>query len=138
MTTGSVGDPGQGNGRRILVFDDEQSIADAVATALSYEGCEAEEASTGREALSAVAALEPEIDLTATEFALLRYVMLSPRRELTKGQISQNVWNYDFGGNSSIVETFISYLRKKLKLAGAPQMIKALGAADYMLEPERR
>ena len=60
-TTGSVGDPLQGDGRRILVVDDEQSIVDAVATALRYAGYEAEEASSGREAVSAVATLEPDL-----------------------------------------------------------------------------
>ena len=57
------------------------------------------------------------ISLTATEFALLRFFMLNPRRVLTKGQILQNVWHYDFGGNANVVETYVSYLRKKLDSA---------------------
>src|SRR3954470_11487189 len=210
------------NGHRILVVDDERSIVDAVATALRYEGYQVEEASTGREALSAVARYEPDlvvldwmlpdiegievgrrlraqgfktavlfltakdgtenkvealraggddyvtkpfslaeivariqailrrsagdlpgdvlryddlvldearhevfrsdqrIDLTATEFNLLRFFMLNPRRVLAKGQILQNVWRYDFGGNSNVVETYVSYLRKKLDALGPP------------------
>jgi two-component system OmpR family response regulator len=226
------------NGHRILVVDDEQSIVDAVATALRYEGYEVEEASTGREALSAVARREPDlivldrmlpdvegievgrrlraqgfktavlfltakdstenkvealraggddyvtkpfslaeivarieailrrsagelpgdvlryadvvldesrhevhrgetkIEITATEFALLRYFMLNPRRVLTKGQILQNVWRYDFGGNSNVVETYVSYLRKKLDAAGPP-LIKTVRQAGYMLEYEQ-
>jgi two-component system OmpR family response regulator len=231
--------PSNGNHRRILVVDDEQSIVDAVATALRYEGYEVEEASTGREALHAVARYEPDlvvldwmlpdiegievgrrlraqgfktavlfltakdatenkvealraggddyvtkpfslaeivariqailrrsagdlpgdvlrygdlaldesrhevhrgttkVDLTATEFALLRYFMLNPRRVLTKGQILQNVWRYDFGGNSNVVETYVSYLRKKLDTLGPP-LIKTVRQAGYMLELEQR
>jgi len=228
-----------GDSRRILVVDDEQSIVDAVATALRYEGYRVEEATTGRAALTAVAAAEPDlvvldwmlpdiegieigrrlraqgyktailfltakdatenkvealraggddyvtkpfslaeivariqailrrsagepagevlryadvvldesrhevrradtrIDFTATEFALLRYFMLNPRRVLTKGQILQNVWRYDFGGNSNVVETYVSYLRKKLDALGPP-LIKTVRQAGYMLEFEQR
>lgn len=224
-----------GNGRRILVVDDEPSIVDAVATALRYEGYEVDEASTGREALESVARHEPElvvldwmlpdiegievgrrlrergfrtavlfltakdatenkvealraggddyvtkpfslaelvaraqailrrtggslpgdtlrfgdlvldesrhevsrgehvIALTATEFSLLRYFMLNPRRVLSKAQILQNVWHYDFGGNSNVVETYVSYLRKKLDGSGPP-VIKTVRQAGYMLE----
>jgi two-component system, OmpR family, response regulator len=223
------------NGQRILVVDDEQSIVDAVATALRYEGYEVEEASTGREALDAVARREPElvvldwmlpdiegievgrrlrtqgfktailfltakdatenkvdalraggddyvtkpfslaevvarvqailrrsagdlpgdvlrfddlvldesrhevfrgeaaVALTATEFALLRFFMLNPRRVLSKGQILMNVWRYDFGGNSNVVETYVSYLRKKLDALGPP-LIRTVRQAGYMLE----
>jgi two-component system OmpR family response regulator len=77
------------------------------------------------------------IDLTATEFALLRYFMLNPRRVLSKGQILQNVWRYDFGGNSNVVETYVSYLRKKLDLAG-PSLIRTVRQAGYMLELDER
>jgi two-component system OmpR family response regulator len=221
--------------QRILVVDDEASIVDAVPTALRYEGYDVAEASTGREALSAVAQFEPDlvvldwmlpdiegievgrrlreqgfktavlfltakdatenkvealraggddyvtkpfslaelvartqailrrtagelpgdvlrfadlvldeerhevfraetaIELTATEFSLLRYFMLNPRRVLSKSQILQNVWRYDFGGNSNVVETYVSYLRKKLDAAGQP-LIKTVRQAGYMLE----
>jgi two-component system, OmpR family, response regulator len=223
------------NGQRILVVDDEDSIVDAVATALRYEGYEVEEASTGRDALAAVARLEPDlivldwmlpdvegievgrrlraqgfktavlfltakdatenkvealraggddyvtkpfslaelvarvqailrrsagdlpgdvlrfadlvldevrhevfrgehpVALTATEFALLRFFMLNPRRVLSKGQILMNVWRYDFGGNSNVVETYVSYLRKKLDAVGPP-VIRTVRQAGYMLE----
>jgi two-component system, OmpR family, response regulator len=221
--------------QRILVVDDEQSIVDAVATALRYEGYEVDEASTGRKALELVARHEPDlvvldwmlpdiqgidvgrrlrergfktavlfltakdatenkvealraggddyvtkpfslaelvartqailrrtagelpgdtlrfgdlvldearhevfrgdsrIELTATEFGLLRYFMLNPRRVLSKAQILQNVWRYDFGGNSNVVETYVSYLRRKLHAAGPP-LIKTVRQAGYMLE----
>jgi len=228
-----------GSGRRILVVDDEQSIVDAVATALRYEGYEVSEASTGREALSAVARYEPDLvvldwmlpdiegievgrrlraqgfktavlfltakdstenkvealraggddyvtkpfslaeivarvqailrrtasdlpgdvlrfgdlvldedrhevsradvllDLTATEFNLLRFFMLNPRRVLSKGQILQHVWRYDFGGSTNVVETYVSYLRRKLDAVGPP-MIRTVRQAGYMLEAEPR
>jgi two-component system OmpR family response regulator len=224
-----------GNGKRILVVDDEPSIVDAVSTALRYEGYEVTEASTGREALEAVAIGNPDlvvldwmlpdiegievgrrlrargfktavlfltakdgvedkvealraggddyvtkpfslaeivaraeailrrtgselpgdvlrfadllldeerhevrreetpITLTATEFSLLRYFMLNPRRVLSKAQILQNVWHYDFGGNANVVETYISYLRRKLDAAGPP-LIKTIRQAGYMLD----
>jgi two-component system OmpR family response regulator len=224
-------------GQRILVVDDEPSIVDAVATALRYEGFAVDEARTGREALAAVAADEPDlivldwmlpdiegievgrrlraqgvrsavlfltakdatenkvealraggddyvtkpfslaevvarvqailrrtagdlpgdvirfadvtldearhevhrgetrVDLTATEFSLLRYFLLNPRRVLSKGQILQNVWRYDFGGNSNVVETYVSYLRKKLDALGPP-LIRTVRQAGYMLDAE--
>jgi two-component system OmpR family response regulator len=77
------------------------------------------------------------IELTATEFSLLRYFMLNPRRVLSKSQILQNVWRYDFGGNSNVVETYVSYLRKKLDAHGAP-LIKTVRQAGYMLESGKR
>ena len=54
------------------------------------------------------------IQLTATEFELLRYLMRNPRRVLSKAQILDRVWNYDFGGQANVVELYISYLRKKI------------------------
>jgi two-component system OmpR family response regulator len=226
------------NSHRILVVDDEPSIVDAVATALRYEGFDVEEASNGRDALSAMARREPDlvvldwmlpdidglevgrrlrarglksavlfltakdavenkvealraggddyvtkpfslaeivarveailrrthgelpgdvlrfadlvldeqrhevfrgetqVDLTATEFNLLRYFMLNPRRALSKSQILQNVWRYDFGGNSNVVETYVSYLRRKLDALGPP-LIKTVRQVGYMLELPR-
>jgi two-component system, OmpR family, response regulator len=222
---------------RILVVDDEPSIVDAVATALRYEGYDVEEATTGLDALAAVARFEPDlivldwmlpdvegievgrrlrergfktailfltakdavedkvrarraggddyvtkpfslaeivarvqavlrrtggdlpgdvlrfadlvldesrhevfrsdtqIELTATEFNLLRFFMLNPRRVLSKGQILQNVWHYDFGGSRNVVETYVSYLRRKLDAAGPP-LIRTVRQAGYMLEAE--
>ncbi|MES1246280.1 MAG: response regulator transcription factor [Actinomycetota bacterium] len=222
---------------QILVVDDEPSIVDAVSTALRYEGFEVREATNGRDALTAVTSVEPDlivldwmlpdlegievgkrlrdrgytsailfltakdavenkvealraggddyvtkpfslaelvarvhavlrrtqtetpagvlrfrdlvldegrhevcrgdtrIDLTATEFNLLRYFMLNPRRVLSKGQILQNVWRYDFGGNANVVETYVSYLRRKLDAAGPP-VIRTVRQAGYMLEAD--
>jgi two-component system OmpR family response regulator len=76
---------------------------------------------------------ETAIALTATEFSLLRYFMLNPRRVLSKAQILQNVWRYDFGGNANVVETYVSYLRRKLHAAGPP-IIRTVRQAGYMLE----
>jgi two-component system OmpR family response regulator len=76
---------------------------------------------------------DTRVDLTATEFNLLRYFMLNPRRVLSKSQILQNVWRYDFGGNSNVVETYVSYLRKKLDAVGPP-LLKTVRQAGYMLD----
>ena len=76
---------------------------------------------------------EQRIELTATEFSLLRFLMLNPRRVLSKSQILQNVWRYDFGGNANVVETYVSYLRRKLDAAGPP-LIKTVRQVGYMLE----
>ena len=79
---------------------------------------------------------ETQIELTATEFSLLRFFLLNPRRVLSKGQILQNVWRYDFGGNTNVVETYVSYLRRKLDAVGPP-LIRTVRQAGYMLETER-
>jgi two-component system OmpR family response regulator len=75
-----------------------------------------------------------EITLTATEFELLRYLMRNPRRVLSKAQILDRVWDYDFGGQSNVVELYISYLRKKID-AGRSPMIHTLRGAGYVLRP---
>ena len=75
-----------------------------------------------------------EIQLTATEFELLRYLMRNPRRVLSKAQILDRVWNYDFGGQANVVELYISYLRKKID-AGREPMIHTLRGAGYVLKP---
>jgi two-component system, OmpR family, response regulator len=76
---------------------------------------------------------DTRIELTATEFDLLRYFMLNPRRVLSKLQILDAVWHYDFGGNSNVVETYVSYLRKKLDATGPP-LIKTVRLVGYMLD----
>ena len=75
-----------------------------------------------------------EISLTATEFELLRYLMRNPRRVLSKAQILDRVWNYDFGGQQNVVEIYISYLRKKID-AGREPMIHTLRGVGYVLRP---
>lgn len=73
------------------------------------------------------------IDLTTTEFELLRYMMRNPRRVLSKSQILDRVWSYDFTGKPSVVELYISYLRKKVD-ATQPPMIHTVRGAGYMLK----
>jgi two-component system OmpR family response regulator len=73
------------------------------------------------------------IELTATEFELLRYLMRNPRRVLSKTQILDRVWSYDFGGKSSVVEIYISYLRRKIDTGRIP-MIHTVRGAGYMLK----
>ncbi len=75
-----------------------------------------------------------EITLTATEFELLRFLMRNPRRVLSKAQILDRVWNYDFGGQANVVELYISYLRKKID-AGREPMIHTMRGAGYVLKP---
>ena len=75
-----------------------------------------------------------EISLTATEFELLRFMMRNPRRVLSKAQILDRVWHYDFGGQANVVELYISYLRKKID-AGREPMIHTMRGAGYVLKP---
>jgi len=221
---------------RVLVVDDEQPIAELVATALRYEGFDPQTAGNGRDALAAVESLRPDlivldvmlpdldgfevqrrlvdrgmripvlfltardatedkvhgltvggddyvtkpfsleelvarirailrrttggvadagerlafddlemddvahevmrggatIDLTPTEYALLRYFLLNPRRVLSKEQILDHVWHYDFGGDASIVETYVSYLRKKIE-TGGPRLLHTVRGVGYVL-----
>jgi two-component system OmpR family response regulator len=70
------------------------------------------------------------IDLTGTESDLMR----NPRRVLSKEQILENVWDYDFGGNSHVVELYISYLRKKIDTGRSP-MIHTVRGFGYVLKP---
>ena len=72
------------------------------------------------------------IELSPTEFKLLRYLMLNPRRVLSKQQILDHVWHYDFGGDSNVVETYISYLRKKVD-AVQPHLIHTVRGVGYVL-----
>jgi two-component system OmpR family response regulator len=72
------------------------------------------------------------IDLTATEFRLLRYLMLNPRRVLTRAQILDHVWDYDFGGDARVLETYVSYLRKKVDRE-KPHLIHTIRGMGYSL-----
>jgi two-component system, OmpR family, response regulator len=75
-----------------------------------------------------------QINLTATEFELLRYLMRNPKRVLSKAQILDRVWNYDFGGQANVVELYISYLRKKIDVGREP-MIHTMRGVGYVLKP---
>ena len=74
------------------------------------------------------------VELTATEFELLRFFMRNPRRVLSKAQILDRVWNYDFGGQAHVVELYVSYLRKKID-AGREPMIRTVRGVGYVLRP---
>jgi two-component system, OmpR family, response regulator len=76
------------------------------------------------------------VDLSATEFNLLRYLMLNPRRVLSKAQIVDHVWRYDFGGDRRIVENYISYLRKKVDFK-EPRLIHTVRGVGYSLRLPR-
>jgi two-component system, OmpR family, response regulator len=220
--------------QRVLVVDDEPSIADLVATALRFEGFEVTTASTGNEALEAVEATRPDlvvldvmlpdvdgfevarrlaatgksvpvlfltardatddkvlglnvggddyvtkpfslaelvarvhavlrrshgsghgtrvafsdlemdddtrevfragraIDLTATEYRLLHYLLVNARKVLSRAQLLDHVWDYDFGGDSGVLETYISYLRKKVDAEGPP-LIHTVRGVGYTI-----
>ncbi|MFL5798177.1 MAG: response regulator transcription factor [Actinomycetota bacterium] len=72
------------------------------------------------------------IELRPTEYNLLRFMLLNPRRVLSKQQILDHVWHYDFGGESNVVETYISYLRKKID-AEDPHLIHTVRGVGYVL-----
>jgi len=104
--------------------------ATAESSRLVFEDLELDEES--REVTRAGAPIE----LTATEYRLLRYLMLNPRRVMTRAQLLDHVWNYDFGGDGRVLETYISYLRKKLEKFGPP-LIHTIRLVGYTLrEPE--
>ena len=73
------------------------------------------------------------IDLSPTEFKLLRYLMMNPNRVLSKAQILDHVWEYDFNGDASIVESYISYLRRKIDVEDRPKMIQTKRGVGYLL-----
>jgi two-component system OmpR family response regulator len=77
------------------------------------------------------------IQLTATEYRLLRYLMLNPRRALTRRQLLEHVWDYDFGGDARVLETYVSYLRRKLDGHGPP-LIHTVRGVGYALRPQRQ
>jgi len=74
------------------------------------------------------------IELTPTEFKLLHYLMLNTGRVVSKSQILDRVWNYDFDGNANVVEIYISYLRKKVDSLG-PRLIHTIRGVGYCLRP---
>jgi two-component system, OmpR family, response regulator len=73
------------------------------------------------------------LQLTPTEYHLLRYLLVNAGRVVSKAQILDHVWRYDFGGDSSVVETYISYLRKKIDLPGTPALIQTVRGFGYAI-----
>jgi len=76
------------------------------------------------------------IELTPTEYRLLHYLMVNPRRVLTRVELLDHVWEYDFGGDGRVLETYVSYLRKKLDAHGPP-MIRTVRGVGYGLQPPK-
>jgi two-component system, OmpR family, response regulator len=76
------------------------------------------------------------IELTPTEYRLLRYMMLSPRKVLTRAQLLDHVWNYDFVGDARVLETYVSYLRKKVDAEG-PALLHTVRGVGYTLRLPR-
>jgi two-component system OmpR family response regulator len=76
------------------------------------------------------------IELTATEYRLLRYLLLNPRRVLTRAQLLDHVWSYDFGGDARVLETYVSYLRKKIDVHGPP-LLHTVRGVGYVLRLPR-
>jgi two-component system OmpR family response regulator len=98
---------------------------------LTFEDLELDE-----DAMEVRRAREP-VDLTATEYRLLRYLMANPRRVMTRAQLLDHVWDYDFGGDGRVLETYISYLRKKLDAHGPP-LIHTVRGVGYALRTARK
>jgi two-component system OmpR family response regulator len=76
------------------------------------------------------------LDLRPTEYKLLRYLVLNAGRVLSKAQILDHVWNYDFGGSDNVVETYVSYLRRKVDRHGPP-LIQTVRGVGYVLRLSR-
>ena len=76
------------------------------------------------------------IDLTAKEFDLLELFMRNPRQVLTRDVIYDRIWNYDFGGESNIIEVYIRYLRAKLEANGEPRLLHTVRGVGYVLREE--
>jgi two-component system, OmpR family, response regulator len=104
--------------------------AEPESARLTFEDLELDE-----DTMEVTRAGEP-IELTATEYRLLRYLMLNPRRVMTRAQLLDHVWDYDFGGDGRVLETYISYLRKKIDAAGPP-LIQTVRGVGYALRTRR-
>ena len=105
-------------------------VGDTPAPKLVFEDLELDEET--RE----VRRRERLIELTATEFRLLRYLLANPRLVLRRAQILDYVWDYDFNGDARILETYISYLRKKVDAEGSP-LIHTVRGVGYVLRSQR-
>ena len=79
---------------------------------------------------------EREVELTSTEYDLLRQFLANQQRVMSKELLMERVWGYDFGGNSNVVEVYVKQLRQKLEAAGEPRLIHTLRGAGYVLRAE--
>jgi len=80
---------------------------------------------------------ESVVDLTPTEYHLLRYLLINAGRVVSKAQILDHVWRYDFNGDASVVETYVSYLRKKLDGDGRTPLIQTVRGFGYAIRLPR-
>jgi len=115
---------------RIRAILRRAGLSEPESNRLAFEDLELDE-----DAHEVTRAGEP-VELTATEYRLLRYLMLNPRRVLTRAQLLEHVWHYDFGGDARVLETYVSYLRKKLDAHGPP-LIQTVRGVGYALRPPR-
>jgi two-component system, OmpR family, response regulator MprA len=79
---------------------------------------------------------ERRFELTAKEYDLLYYLARHPRQVLSRDQILQEVWGYDFGGDDNILEVYVGYLRKKTEAGGEPRLIQTVRGVGYVLREE--
>ena len=115
---------------RIRTILRRAGLSEPDSNRLSFEDLELDE-----DTREVTRAGEP-VELTGTEYRLLRYLMLNPRRVLTRAQLLDHVWDYDFGGDARVLETYISYLRKKLDRNG-PALIHTVRGVGYALRAPR-
>jgi two-component system OmpR family response regulator len=115
---------------RIRTILRRSGLSEPDSNRLSFEDLELDE-----DTREVARAGEP-VELTGTEYRLLRYLMLNPRRVLTRAQLLDHVWDYDFGGDARVLETYISYLRKKLDRNGPP-LIHTVRGVGYALRAPR-
>src|SRR5919198_1185043 len=146
---------------RILVVDDDRSVRESLRRSLAFNGYQVELASDGQAALDAVLAQRPDamvldvmmprldglevcrrmraagdelqISLTRTEFSLLELLLANPRRVLTRSQILEQVWGYDFPTTGNALEVYIGYLRRKTEADGEPRLIHTVRGVGYVL-----
>ena len=77
-----------------------------------------------------------QFELTPTEFDLLQYLLRHPRQVLHRGQILEEVWGYDFGGEDNVLEVYVGYLRRKTEADGEPRLIQTVRGVGYVLREE--
>jgi two-component system OmpR family response regulator len=116
---------------RIRTILRRTGLSAAESGRLTFEDLELDE-----DTMEVTRAGEP-IELTATEYRLLRYLMANPRRVMTRAQLLDHVWDYDFGGDGRVLETYVSYLRKKLDASGPP-LIHTVRGVGYALRTARK
>jgi two-component system, OmpR family, response regulator MprA len=79
---------------------------------------------------------ERKLELTSKEYDLLELFMRHPRQVLTRDMIYDRIWNYDFGGESNIIEVYVRYLRQKMEAGGEPRLLQTVRGVGYALREE--